>query len=153
MFVVLSRFEDSHIPFANRDRYYHALWCSHVLEHQTNIKGFLKTCLSVMGIGAWLFFLVPPMKTKVVGGHVSVWFPGLLLYNLVLAGIDCREAHVKRLGYNIACFVKYKPCVVPPLKNDVGDIKTLAPWLPEGMGRQGFEGDFDELNWPPNRKE
>lgn len=128
---------------------YVILWASHVLEHQCDLGRFLEACLEMVKPGAWLFFLVPPYKTQVVGGHVSVWFPGLLLYNLVLAGIDCRNASVKKIGYNIACFVKYKPFDLPPLKNDAGDIETLAPWLPEGMGGQGFEGDFDELNWPP----
>ena len=126
-----------------------ALWASHVLEHQPNAGWFLERCLSLLRPGGWLLLTVPPAKTQVVSGHVSVWFPGLLLYNLVLTGLDCSRIHMARIGYNIAAFVENYRRPLPPLTSSLGDIELLANRFPPGMAYQGFEGEFDRVNWPP----
>ncbi len=138
-------------PFENYDRQemFDAIWCAHMLEHQRNPGWFLDRCLSLLRPDGWLFLSVPPLKTQVVSGHLSVWFPGLLLYNLVVAGLDCSTIHMTRIGYNIAAFVHNRQVPLPNLTSSLGDIERLAGHFPPGLAHQGFEGDFDEINWPP----
>jgi 2-polyprenyl-3-methyl-5-hydroxy-6-metoxy-1,4-benzoquinol methylase len=126
------------------------VWASHVLEHQRNPGAFLDHCLELLQPGGWLFLVVPPLKTQVVSGHLTVWFPGLLLYNLVMAGLDCSRIHMCKLGYNVAACVRNVRRPLPELTSSLGDIELLAGRFPAGMRHQGFEGDFDEIHWPPS---
>ena len=99
------------------------VWCSHVLEHQLNANLFLKKIYDVVALDGWLAITVPPSRTTIVGGHVTNWNAGLLIYNLVLAGFDCCEAKVLQYGYNISVIVK-KTSRTPTLENlsfDAGD--------------------------------
>ena len=61
---------------------------------------------SILKEGGVLAITVPPLKNEIVGGHLSLWNSGILLYQLVVAGFDCREAIVKKYGYNISVIVK-----------------------------------------------
>jgi len=124
------------------------IWASHVLEHQRNPGAFLEKCRRDLKRDGWLAVTVPPMKGEVVGGHVSLFNAGILLYHLILAGFDCRHAAVRTYGYNISVIVQNRPAELPPLECDHGDIERLARWFPLPV-RQGFDGHIDELNWPP----
>lgn len=125
---------------------YDLVWCSHTLEHQPNAHTFLKKVSMDLKKGGYFVVTVPPLKHEIVGGHVSLWNAGLLLYNLILAGFDCSKARVKSYGYNISVIVQYKPIELPNLKMDFGDIETLAPYFPMEV-RNGFDGRIEELNW------
>lgn len=131
-----------------------AVWCSHVLEHQMDSHRFLCKVHQVLRENGVLAVTVPPLKHQIVGGHVSLWNAGLLLYHLILAGFDCSQAAVKKHGYNISVIVVKKTIdVVPKLIFDAGDITTIRPYLPEGLTYSEnindvqFNGDLDELNW------
>jgi SAM-dependent methyltransferase len=128
------------------DKKFDLIWCSHTLEHQINVYNFLKKVAINLNEDGYFAVTVPPLKDEIVGGHVTLWNAGLLLYNLILAGFDCSEAMVKTYGYNISVIVKYKPIKVPPLKMDFGDIETLAPYFPMEV-RNSFDGRIEELNW------
>lgn len=125
---------------------YDLIWCSHTLEHQPNVQTFLKKVRIDLKEGGYFAVTVPPLKHEIVGGHVSLWNAGLLLYNLVLAGFDCSKAMVKTYGYNISVIVKHTPINLPELKMDFGDIETLAPYFPMPV-KNGFDGRIEELNW------
>jgi SAM-dependent methyltransferase len=119
---------------------YDAIWASHVLEHQRNVGAALDKMRRDLKEGGWLFVVVPPMKQAVVGGHVALFNTGTLLYNLILAGFDCREARATRRGYNCAVFVRKRTIRdMPELRMDVGDIELLAPYFPMEVA-QGFDG-------------
>lgn len=122
------------------------VWASHVLEHQPNPGLFLKKCLADLHDGGWLCVTVPPMKGEIVGGHVTLWNAGLLLYNLILAGFDCREARVKTYGYNITVLVQKREAKLPRLAMDFGDIEALSEFFPMPVCN-GFDGHIAELNW------
>jgi len=100
-----------------------------------------------------LVITVPPFKHNIVGGHLTAWNAGLLLYNLVLAGFDCSRAKVLSYGYNISVMVECPTDFVTiaindlPLKYDCGDIEIIAPYMPEGCRKQSFNGEIKELNW------
>jgi len=124
-----------------------AVWCSHVLEHAFNVNQFLtKICMDLNDNG-WLAITVPPMKHAIVGGHLTVWNAGLLLYNLVVAGFNCRNAVIKTYDYNVSVIVRKDRITLPTLKYDNGDIEKLAEFFPPGLAKQGFNGDIKEMNW------
>ena len=134
--------------FNNLDfgRKFECLWCAHVLEHQLNVNVFLKKCFDLLEDDGILAISVPPMKHEIVGGHLSLWNTGLLLYNLIITGFDCSEASVKTYGYDCSIIVKKKPATLPELRYDYGDIERLSQFFPFDA-RQGFNGQILELNW------
>lgn len=139
-------FNQAEIP----EETYDCLWLSHVLEHQLNAGLFLKKCFSVCKEDGIIAVTVPPRTTYTAGGHVTQWNPGMLIYNLVLAGFDCSNAHIKQYGYNQSVIAYKKSFKMPKLKYDSGDLGTLNKWLPKGLEYKkfgNFEGDIQEHNW------
>ena len=128
------------------DKLYDCIWCSHVLEHQLNVNHFLTKIFHTLKEGGVLAITVPPRKDEIVGGHVTLWNAGLLLYNLILAGFDCKNAAVKSYGYNISVIVEKKTAILPNLNYDTGDINALNEFFPLGV-YEGFDGNIQELNW------
>lgn len=101
-----------------------------------------------------LAITVPPLKNTIVGGHVSIWNAGLILYRLILAGFDCSEASVYRYGYNISVIVRKKTIhVLDKITYDKGDIRRLSPYWPKGIKMRhkefddSFYGWIKKLNW------
>lgn len=124
------------------------VWASHVLEHQPNVGNFIKRLFNDCKDGGIVAITVPPLKHNIVGGHLVFWNPGLLLYNIVFAGFDCREAAIKQYGYNISLIVRKKKIAkMPKLCWDNGDIEKLLPYMPAGLTAPSFEGNFTELQW------
>jgi SAM-dependent methyltransferase len=122
------------------------VWCSHVLEHQPNVALFLQRLASLAKADGLLAVTVPPARRTIVGGHLTVWNTGLLLYNLIAAGIDCSQARSKEYGYNISVIVRLRRIALPPLRHDAGDIERLAPYFPLPV-KQGFDGRIAEIGW------
>jgi SAM-dependent methyltransferase len=125
------------------------LWLSHVLEHQKNVGLFLQKCFSDLNKGGILAVTVPPMKQQIVGGHLTCWNAGLLLYNMILAGFDCSEAKVKTYGYNVSVIVRKKQVpekVLASLVWDCGDIERLSRFFPF-EAKQDFNGNIQQVNW------
>jgi SAM-dependent methyltransferase len=136
----------------NFDHQFDCVWVSHVLEHQLNVNQFLKKLHRDLRDGGVLAITVPPLKHPIVGGHVTLWNAGLVLYNLVLAGFDCSDARVKQYGYNISVVMPKIPAFVPyrHLHYDTGDIELLARYFPQHPGltiKQAFNGDIRQLRW------
>lgn len=117
---------------------------SHVLEHQLNVNAFLKKVHDSVREGGVVGISVPPLKHQIVGGHVTLWNAGLVLYNLVLAGFDCRTPWIRQYGYNISVVVQKRTIAPEGLVFDNGDIDRIAAFLPEGFG-EGFNGDIRSL--------
>ncbi len=136
------------------DKTFDLVWCSHVLEHQLNVNIFLKKLNKLCAEDGVLAVTVPPSKPYIVGGHVNVWNAGLLLYNLVLAGFDCREAHVKTYDYDISVVVRKRSIsVLDELSYDAGDIRKIIKYLPaeisytETQFDSIFNGNIEKINW------
>lgn len=132
------------INFNNK---YDAIWCCHILEHQVNVNIFLKKIHSLLNEGGYLAIIVPPRKPFIVGGHVTLWNAGLVLYNLILAGFDCsEECYIKQYDYNIGIIIKKKSIDKFPkgLSMDKGDIELLNKYFPFDV-KHGFNGDIFNL--------
>lgn len=130
------------------------IWASHILEHQLNVHDFLSKVYNLINENGWLAITVPPAKETIVGGHVTIWNAGLLLYNLVLAGFDCSKAKIKKYGYNISIIVQKKQKIdLSNLEFDAGDIKKIQKYLPRDIVYTStgvdtpFDGNIFELNW------
>ena len=119
---------------------YHGIHCCHVLEHQRNPGLFLDKIFDRLADDGWLCITVPPAKHEIVGGHVTLWNAGILVYNLILAGFDCSQAWVRSYGYNVSVVVKKKPADLSGIRMANGDIERLAPYFPWENVRQGFYG-------------
>ena len=133
------------------------VWCSHVLEHQLNVHDFLKKVVSLLELrngGGVLAITVPPYHPTIVGGHVSLWNAGLLIYNLVLAGLNCADARIKTYGYNVSVIVKRDDIDLSGrLSYDLGDLRAIKKYLPSGLeffsneNDDPYYGNVRELNW------
>lgn len=122
------------------------IWASHVLEHQRNPGAFLEKCRWDLKKDGILAITVPPRKDEIVGGHVTLWNAGLLLYNLILSGFDCSESSVLTEGYNVSVVVRKSPIKLPVLTCDHGDIDRLSEFFPMPL-KEGFNGNIESINW------
>lgn len=138
------------------DSTFDCVWASHVLEHQLDVHRFLCKLVGLVREDGLLAVTVPPLKHEIVGGHVSLWNAGLLLYRLVLAGCDCSEARVLAYGYNISVIVRKR--TIPDLhalglEQDAGDIRKLRAFFPPGIAFHSnelddpFDGNLSRINW------
>jgi SAM-dependent methyltransferase len=135
---------------------YDVLWCCHILEHQLNVNNFLKKTNHLLKEGGYLCILVPPRKPNLVGGHVTLWNAGLVIYNLILAGYDCSEyCEICQYDYNIGIIIKKKKINMLPknLSMDKGDLKLLSKYFPFEV-YHGINGDIMKLKYEKeNEKE
>ncbi|MBN2043124.1 MAG: class I SAM-dependent methyltransferase [Candidatus Aenigmarchaeota archaeon] len=140
-------FRGNYLDFQFPEKY-DAAWCCHVLEHQPNVNALLKKVLGDLKEDGVLAVTVPPRKPNVVGGHLTIWNGGLLLYNLIIAGFDCSQARLKQHEYNISVLVRKKPIDIESLNlnYDIGDIERLSGFFPF-PAEQGFDGDVMEVKW------
>lgn len=127
------------------------VWASHVLEHQRDPGSFLDLMRRLCRPGGVLAVTVPPRKDALVGGHLSLWTPALLIYQMLHAGLDCRAARVGVYGYNISVIVRNVSLpdgVLSTLEHDNGDINRLSEWFPWPGVREKFAGMAPSVNWP-----
>lgn len=123
------------------------VWCSHCLEHQLNPHEFLRGLFHLADDNGVVAITVPPMKDRIVGGHVTLWNAGLLLYNMILAGFDCSEARVFSDDNDVSVIVRKKRIdQLPDLNFARGDIEKLSQFFPF-EAKQGFNGKILSHNW------
>jgi len=125
---------------------YECIWASHVLEHQPDPGSFIKKCINLTADDGLICISVPPLKNEIVGGHLTLWNAGLLLYQLVFNGLDCRNASVCTYGYNVTIIVKKKLRKNIVLDYDNGDIRRLKEFFPAFVD-EPFDGVIDMWNW------
>lgn len=126
--------------------HFDAIWACHVLEHQYNPNLFLKKINRDLKENGVLAITVPPLNHPIVCGHVSLWNAGLLLYNLILAGFDCKNARIKQYGNNISVIIQKHKIEMPKGDSHKERIKKLFNYFPMGL-KEGFNGNIKELNW------
>ena len=123
------------------------VWASHVLEHQSNPGMFINKCMQLVKENGIIAITVPPMEQRVLGGHLTNWNAGLLIYNLVLNGIDCSDCSILSYGYNISVIVSNKKRPSVDLSYDNGDITRLLQYFPECIKTEPFDGRIRNWNW------
>ena len=136
-----------------------AIWVHHVLEHILDPHLFLLKVFAMLKEGGVLAIAVPPLKSQIVGGHVSLWVGGLLIQHLVRAGFDCTSMRMYKIDYEIAVILR-KKSIREKLTwtHDKGDIsERISRYVPDVLRRtaistavkhgDGFEGNILSMNW------
>ncbi len=141
----INQFFDGDFNSYNFPKKYDLVWASHVLEHQPNVQGFLEKIVSLVSDEGYIALAVPPRKPYIVSGHINLFNPGLLLYRMVLAGLDCSKSKVFQYDGNICLFVQVNKVTLPELNYDIGDIEALSDLFPNSPS-DGFNGDFMYCN-------
>lgn len=110
------------------------VWASHVLEHQRNVGSFVDRLISCCSPEGHVCITLPDPHRNLWGGHLSVWSPGLLAYNVALCGIDLSKAFFVRGTNEFSLFFKPLKTHLPKdLTFDSGDLKKLSKYLPSGL--------------------
>ncbi|MBR3624480.1 MAG: class I SAM-dependent methyltransferase [Selenomonadaceae bacterium] len=131
---------------------YDLVWSSHSLEHQQNIRVFIQKLFSVCKPSGKVAITVPHTRGDiyVIGGHVTVWNLGLLMYNIICAGYSCVNAIGKTYAGNVSVIAPNEPIEFDgdyrwvnhkeyfPSNLDVGD---------NGFGNVAFNGEVESINW------
>lgn len=135
-------------PFYNQ---FDGIWACHVLEHTINPGAMLKKMLVEAKPGGVIAVTVPWGRDDLVDGHVTTWYEGFLLYQMVVAGYDCSEARVGVCyegKYIKECSVITKAIQRPrmPIKYDKGDLELLRPYFPCNV-YHGITAKFGNVNW------
>lgn len=128
---------------AQIDQKFDFVFSSHVLEHQQNVGLFIDKKISCTKENGYICTIVPIRKPFITGGHFTLWNGGLLIYNFVMAGIDCSESYLIQKDYEICLVVKNKKFDINKieLKYDRGDIDKLQKYFPFEL-TEPFNGDI-----------
>ena len=116
----------------NFTRKFDAIWCSHVLEHIRNPGHFLDKVYDDLKYGGILAISVPfndfndSSLTSLILGHINKYNQWLLLYQLICAGFDCREASFAIYSGQITVIVRKIPNNI--IRSSAG---LFSPFPPE----------------------
>jgi hypothetical protein len=81
---------------------------------------------------------VPDPHRHLWGGHLTIWSPGLLAYNIALCGVDLSDALFIRGTQESSIIFQLKKVLLPEdLTYDLGDIDKISHLLPSSLS----EGD------------
>jgi len=80
--------------------------------------------------GGFVCITVPVCHRAMWGGHLTLWTPGLLAYNVALTGVDLSEAQLIHGRREFSILYQPRAVPLPPLAYDKGDIEALGPHLP-----------------------
>lgn len=139
------RFED----FDCESETYDGVWASHMLEHAENVGDFLTKCRLICKRGGVFAVTVPSVATNfgmLVPGHLTLWNPALLCYNLIVAGWDLRHARLGTYGKNISVVVRRLDAPLPNLHSCRGDIELLREFFPVPVSH-GCSAQFTNTRW------
>jgi SAM-dependent methyltransferase len=120
-------------------------WCYNTLQYEEEPIETLRNLHLWLKPGGVLAVTVS--KEKNISGSLHNYNAGLLLYHLVLAGFNCRDATVRTHGNDIVVLVK-RPEVDLTLPSTKLNIDLISQYLPEGYNYSGFKGDIESINWP-----
>ena len=113
---------------------YELVWASHILEHQRNIGSFIEKLIECCEEDGQVCITVPDPHRNLEGGHLSLWSPGFLAYNVVMCGLDLSSSIF--IGGHDEFSILFKPTRIKlpdDLTYDYGDILKISPYLPQGL--------------------
>jgi SAM-dependent methyltransferase len=117
---------------------YDLVWSSHILEHQRNPGLFLEKMINCCKSNGVIIMTVPYPHFRLLGGHLTLWTPGLLIYNLVMCGLNLKKAKIIEGKAEFSVLLKPKKVNLPStLSFDKGDIKKLRKFMPKFIREGG----------------
>ncbi len=135
------------------------IWLSHVLEHQRNIGRFLEKMYHDLTDGGVLAISVPSALSPFLIGHCNTFTPLHLIYHLILAGFDCRDAQARCYDWQVSVLVRKVPNGIPSISfatihnNTLGDGELgvnprLFDFFPVPVPPDGHVwGEVERINW------
>lgn len=117
------------------DKKFDGIWTCHVAEHIPNLGQFLKNLVNQAAESAVFAIIVPQYNKGLVGGHINIFSPATLCYNVILAGQNLNTATVIVQENNIALLWKRDDFELPTLKYDKGDIEILQDRFPRPVSQ------------------
>lgn len=124
------------------------VWCSHTLEHIPNVQHFLITLQGWLKPDGWLAIGVPPDRQQRLHiGHLTLWTPAHLVYNLICAGWDCKDAIWYTEYLTIGLMMQNKGKIDLSWRTGLpSEIKALNDYTPKFVGHE--DGAWWANNWP-----
>ena len=110
------------------------VWASHILEHQRNVGVFIEKLIECCAEDGNVCITVPDPHRTLWGGHLTLWSPGLLAYNIVLCGVDLSDAVLVRGTNEFSIVFKPRQIALPMLTYDNGDLTMLKQFMPLTCG-------------------
>ncbi len=115
-------------------RKYALVWASHVLEHQRNVGQFIEKLIECCADDGHICITLPDPHRNLWGGHLTLWSPGLLAYNIVLCGVDLSASRLIRGTNEFSILFGPSRIQLPAaLSYDNGDLALLSSFLPAGL--------------------
>ncbi len=123
------------------------IWSCHVLEHLPNVQEHLIQLHDYLKDDGWLYIAVPTnSQDRLHVGHLTIWTPALLMYNLICAGWDCSDAKWYTSYQTIGLCMKKKDiqdmswrCAMP---DEAADMNQYTP-----VTLRHEHGAWLENNW------
>jgi len=111
------------------------IWSCHTLEHMPNVQAFLTGLHKLLKDDGWLYIAVPPFEMdRMHIGHLTYWTPAILIYNLICAGWDCRDAMWYTEYCSIGLCVQNKPEIDLSWRTGMpGECVELNQYTPRSM--------------------
>lgn len=117
----------------DNNKLYDLVWASHVLEHQRNCGAFIEKLIVCCSPNGKVAITVPAPHRRLWGGHLTLWTPGLLAYNIILCGVDLSESEIFYGYREISIVFTPKRASLPDLTYDSGDILLLKKLFPNSL--------------------
>lgn len=113
------------------------------LHRQRNVGQYLDKAFISLSKNGQLIVICPFYSNSVGSGNTnSLWNAGYLIYNLILAGFDCKKAKVSTFKNEIQIYVQKSQRTVP---NGIS-LDVLVDYFPFDV-YQHFNGNILEVNW------
>ena len=142
------------------DKKFDLVWCSHTLEHVPNVQMFITKMMNLLEDGGWLYIAVPTDRQQRFHiGHLTLWTPALLVYNLICAGVDCKDARWYTEYRTIGLCLQRKPPIDlswrTGLPHEQTDLNRFTPKVVRHQdgawwGNNWHEETGDRLADPPS---
>lgn len=112
------------------------------LHRQRNVGSYLDRAFSLLKVDGVCILFCPAYSNSVGSGNTSsLWNAGYIIYNLILAGFDCKKSKVSTFENEIQ-LTAYKTNRVSKGVS-IGDVADFFPL----EVYQHFNGNIKELNW------
>lgn len=121
------------------DRKFDCVYSSHVIEHVADTEAYIRKLSNLVSENGILCIIWPKPKPEIVGGHVHIFNPGLMYYNVTRTGIDCSDWVCLDKDYSYCIVGPCKKVPQPSLTYSNGEIEMLNKYFPFNA-RQSFHG-------------
>jgi len=130
------------------DEQFDVVFSAHVIEHIPNVQHFLIHLHKWVKDGGYLAIAAPTSRqNRLHIGHLTLWTPAHLMYNLVCAGIDCSDAYWYTSEMSIGVLVQKKPPISLNWRTSLpNEFKALNEFMPKQVLHE--DGAWWGNNWP-----